>query len=561
LVRIPHTLALNENDKVTKIVQQLEALGYSTIFVLGGIDVNRVKEEFDQFDADYLLFLRHISEAVLSGAEPHRYRCTRRTLDTNTREVSIEGPGHRAEWLIRHTGQCDVAFSLADKKPVPLNAADAVAHAFLPTLESTGFGVRINADFSTDPSRTRIVFDDATLVCIDDAANAIANGISEIFFSADEGSTALACITPTIDLTTLSLQKRSLRTELISQVKKKLDHLKGKVILQPSWMNLSDSRNIANSLNQTLFVPSLGGRDAQTNFMRYLGIKTLSIESVVKAAEMLPISTEGCAEIVAYCMRNVGARIGPRRLLDIPVWIGADSTTTTSLTALLRARTPLDHRFVEKIIATGVMNAELCQLLRSVGIQNDLLLIILPSAGNNVSPCTAGPTLLEKDNTDRTDTQAPPQRLIDPLLPILTTNTKNAHTSSIITSRSIPAWRGAEQYVASMLTEHGYQVEDRSRQNLGYDLYAEKDRRKYCIEVKLLDYAGQPFIITSNEEVVARECGDSYAIALVLRGSNEDVHIHFIRNPTQTLKFVRQCRQWVWECSEYEFKSPPVNQT
>ncbi|MBK7413858.1 MAG: DUF3883 domain-containing protein [Dechloromonas sp.] len=107
-----------------------------------------------------------------------------------------------------------------------------------------------------------------------------------------------------------------------------------------------------------------------------------------------------------------------------------------------------------------------------------------------------------------------------------------------------------------MLSEHGYTVEDRSRQNLGYDLYVEKEGRKYYIEVKLIDYAGQPFIITTNEETVARECGNTYFMALTLRDSNDGVQcVQFINDPSRALKFVRQCRQWVWECSEYEFKT------
>ena len=106
--------------------------------------------------------------------------------------------------------------------------------------------------------------------------------------------------------------------------------------------------------------------------------------------------------------------------------------------------------------------------------------------------------------------------------------------------------------MAQVLQSHGYTVEDRSRQNLGYDLHAAKDNRKYYIEVKLLDYTGQPFVITPNEEAVARECGESYTLALTLRGK-DGVHIQFVHDPVAKLGLLRQCRQWVWECSDYEF--------
>lgn len=553
LVRIPHPLALEHNESVWEIVQQLEQTGYTTIFVLGGLDADRVQDEFDQFDADYLLFLRHIREAVLTGAKTLSYHCERRHLDTNSREVSISGPDRRSAWHIQHLGQCDIAFSLIDNKPVPLNAAAAIAHAFLPTLESTGFGIRINADFSTDPSRTRIIFDDATLACIDDAAQAIADKISEATLSSDGDAAILNCLTPTADLATLALQKRSFRTELISRVKKRLDHLKEQITLAPSWLNLPDAENLASSLKQTVLAPASNQREAQTNFMRYLGVKTLSTESVIKASEIAPVSPTGCAELLSQCIRNVASCISLRQLIEKPVWIGADSPTPSSLKPLISNQTLLDNDFVKRINATGVTSAELIRMLKSAGLEAKAIAIVLPDAEIDI-PKTELISMrddsIDSENIENLQQQEP----FDPLLPNSASQIGNA-PAAIITSRSLPAWRGAEQYVAILLGEHGYKVEDRSRQNLGYDLCVEKNGRKYYIEVKLLDYAGQPFIITTNEETIARECGESYIIALTLRSSDDGVHVQFIHDPTRMLKFVRQCRQWVWECSDYLFKA------
>ena len=552
LVRIPHELTLNQNESVLDHVQQLEQSGYSTIFILGGLDAERVQDEFDQFDADYLLFLRHIGDAVLAGATPRSYHCERRSLDASTREVTIGGPDRHSAWRIQHIGQCDIAFSLVGNKPLPLNAAAAIAHAFLPTLESTGFGVRINADFSTDPSRTRIIFDDATLACIDDAAQAIADKISEAALAPDGDSNLLACLTPTTDLATLALQKRSFRTELISRVKKRLDHLKEKITLAPSWLNSPDAQNLASSLNQTLLAPSPSQPDVQTNFMRYLGVKILSPESVIKAAETVLISPKGCAEVVSHCVRNVGSGVSLRQLIDKPVWIGTGSAAPVSLTMLASKRNTLDNELIEMINATGITSIELGRMLKSAGLQSESLLMVLPGVGTETLAIALAP-VQEQSSILSSSVEVSSQQPFDPLLPNTAPQTGSTPAASIITSRSLQAWRGAEQYVAMMLGEHGYQVEDRSRQNLGYDLYVEKEGRKYYVEVKLLDYAGQPFIITTNEETVARECGDAYIIALTLRGSNDGVHIQFVHDPARALKFVRQCRQWVWECSEYEF--------
>jgi hypothetical protein len=105
----------------------------------------------------------------------------------------------------------------------------------------------------------------------------------------------------------------------------------------------------------------------------------------------------------------------------------------------------------------------------------------------------------------------------------------------------------------ALLTELGWQVSDVSRQNVGYDIEGlSPEGQKYFFEVKSINYPNEPFILTSNEEAVAREKCDAYVIALVHQ-SKETIEIAFIRDPANHLKLIRQCRQWVWECSEYDF--------
>ncbi len=429
---------------------------------------------------------------------------------------------------------------------MPLNTASAIVHAFLPTLEGTGFGIRINADFSTDPSRTRIIFDEETLACIDDAAQAIAEKVSEATLCPEGNHGILACLTPSADLATLTLQKKSFRTELIALVKKKLDHLKDKITLAPSWLNATDALNIAGSLNRTVLMPVENNKDAQINFMRYLGVKILSTENAIKAIEKQAISAKGSTDLLIQCMRNVTG-VNVRQLIDKPLWLGNGTTNPSTLSELILANSLIDNHVIENINASGISTNDFCRILKAAGVEPKELSILLPAeeipADNEIKPAIEVQVpIVSKENHQGHSYD------LFALLPCA-----ELQTSPIITSRSLPAWRGAEQYVGMLLNDHGYNVEDCSRQNLGYDILAQKDGRKYYIEVKLIDYAGQPFIITTNEEAVAREHGNSYVIALTLRNSTNGVHIQFISNPTQALKFVRQCRQWVWECSEYEF--------
>ena len=46
---------------------------------------------------------------------------------------------------------------------------------------------------------------------------------------------------------------------------------------------------------------------------------------------------------------------------------------------------------------------------------------------------------------------------------------------------------------------------------------------------------------------------DKYYIAIV-RQAKEALEISLVKNPIRNLNMNRQCVQWVWECTEYEYK-------
>ncbi len=118
---------------------------------------------------------------------------------------------------------------------------------------------------------------------------------------------------------------------------------------------------------------------------------------------------------------------------------------------------------------------------------------------------------------------------------------------------SLKRWRSAEQQVMSLLAAQRWAVEDVSRQNVGYDIKGRTpDGEEIFIEVKSIDHPGQAFTLTSNEEVVARQMGAKYQLAIVHQ-SDSFLEVAFIPDPIHNVKLIRQCRQWAWECAEYSF--------
>lgn len=548
LVRIPHPLALALDKGLDKKIAEIRAAGFSTIFVFGGIDQSKIEEEFALFDAEYLLFLRNITEATLSSSKARIYSCSREALHDHCRGVQIISEDRRSTWQIHSYDRCDIAFSLVDGKPVPLNSSSALVHAFLPTLEQTGLGVRINADFSTDPSRTRIVFDDFTNECIANAADAVANLLRDAIRKAPMDSETALCLAPTFDLATLAFQKRTLRTELIGRIRDRLSDLKDILLIPPQWLNASDASNAAKAVGKAMVIAESrdGGLLA---FARYLGVPPLSFDDVLNAAQNGTLSEKGCAESAAFSIRNVIAGGNTRNAATAAIWVGTGGTH--NLATMAENKSTLSEGFIQQLNSAGITNNDLARFVR-VAVGDAVNTLIPGMAATEVSPPIFATTPTIPIANQPTNTS--PLVEFDPLLPgasPVSPSTTPPQKPELET-KFLPAWRGAEQYVVQVLQSHGYTVEDRSRQNLGYDVYATKDNRKYYIEVKLLDYTGQPFVITPNEEAVARECGESYAMALTLRGK-DGVHIQFVHDPVAKLKFVRQCRQWVWECSEYQY--------
>lgn len=53
--------------------------------------------------------------------------------------------------------------------------------AFIPMLDKTGFAFKINADFSTDPSRKHLIQDDLTTEAFAKAAKLLASFVENVF--------------------------------------------------------------------------------------------------------------------------------------------------------------------------------------------------------------------------------------------------------------------------------------------------------------------------------------------------------------------------------------------
>lgn len=251
-------------------------------------------------------------------------------------------------------------------------------------------------------------------------------------------------------------------------------------------------------------------------FLKFLGAQEASFRSIAPALERISPSRAGAVEVAGHLTNLYSTRQIEHSAMKTSWKIWEFSGGVDSLVHAKTRTGPIATEFVEKVAAKA-SKAELSRLLAAM-----------------TDPLTA-------------------ERLLPAQAGLISGSRKLERTNSVLPSISLKRWRGAEQQVLALLASRGWKVEDVSRQNIGYDIEGQTTQGEdVCIEVKALDYPGQPFTLTSNEEAVARQKGGAYRLALV-RQTNAHIEIAFIADPINQLHLTRQCRQWVWECSSYDY--------
>ena len=496
LIRIPHFFDTRPSNTLNAVLESLRRIGMTTFFVFQGIDLPRTISDLNSINDDCLLFLRNVEEITLSVmGQERRFHC-RRAVRDNVQCVEISTQTETQEWEIVRRSSIDFAFSKSFGARVPLQKDQAAVHAFLPTTEQSGLGIRINADFSTDPSRTRIVLDENTSRLISDVASEVIEMLDIILTGERPDNHTLSCLAANIDLGSVDFMRPCFRTELVKALREKAKGRFGDLVLRPSWLNLIDFQTMAKA-SKLAYLPKLPSDEADEALhqtMKLLGARPPEDAKLFDKLDPATLTDQGKREVGAYV----------KKLRDIG-----------SLQA---------HALLDKPGLGDLIDRNSATLREAFQVQSGKATILPAEIDILCSP--------EDDRVLQSPT--PPR-------PSQSENTI-----------SISRWRHGENVVGDVFRGQGNDVEDHSRQNLGYDLLARRGDETFYVEVKTISRAGEPFILTTNEEVVAREKGNQYLIALQ-REIPGFVELAILRNPAATLKLDRQCRQWVWECSTYSY--------
>jgi hypothetical protein len=524
LLRIPHAVDPSRIPHFASI-SSLLAKGYSTAFVLSNVSDTSLDREFDDFDPTALLFLRFL-EVIESPSFPNFNYSVKRSGNSNNRtRLKLSGEVDHDTWEILDCGAVQLGFAINSGSAVRLDERNAVAHVFLPTHDDTGFSIKVNAEFSTDPSRTRILFDDNTKSTLSQLADSILelieSGVAGIHRIPVEFYAALA---PTIDPQLSRMQRPSFRRALFSALVERACGRFGTVRLSPPWFRDPDFSVVAKNASLKLSSPDITDIEGLRDLLRFLGAREATYGELALGIGRSALSVLGAADLVSYLAIQVSVRSIMADAID-PSWaIWKVENRLIETANLASAQGPLDDDFVSLIVERTGDPVVLRNLLKQ--------LVGEDTGGRLLHESGIKPTLPPLHFTTQTQVEA------GPTLP------------------SLVKWRSAEEVTLQIFRSMNWKVIDVSRQLVGYDIHATKENGdELFIEVKKLDNLGDPFSLTTNEEATARVRGSSYVIALIVQ-RERGIEMALLIDPSNTVRLERQCRQWAWECSSYVVPRP-----
>ena len=535
LIRIPHELNLRNAIDVESKVRSLLNAGYQTIFIFEDLVARAITMEFSSFESSALLFLKNITEAKLIGCKSQNVVAETNKHSAGCRHVFVKDDESCRQWVVYEKKGISLAAVIEDDVAVALPIADAVVHAFLPTHEKSGLGAKVNGDFSTDPSRTKVVLDERSNRCTKQVAEFLLDLVAQCIESIDLNT--IAPLVPQDDIRMAEFERPSFKKSLFAELQKQGKQRFSNLLLRPKWFeSFHDFLRIANASGLDVLPVEFEKIDGLSRFLKALGSREARLKELDAVLKRVDISANGAVEIAARVAELESSNQLEVDFRDWKMWSKEGRVMSTN--ELENDLGPIENTtlLAEKLGGEQPLRRF---LNRTLGGESSKIVF---SSDTDVSPLEAVASNMKTSFLE--------DRIAGiGLKNQVTDSQKNAYDSA----NSVTKWRSAEIQVMQYLESQGWQVTDVSKRNVGYDLEAiSPDAETFFFEAKSLSRVGELFSFTTNEEVVARQYGKNYILALV-HITCTHFEIDMIPDPAKHLSFVRQCKQWAWVCENYPF--------
>ncbi|MGO5359509.1 DUF3883 domain-containing protein [Anaerofustis sp. LCP19S3_F7] len=531
LIRIPHEFIEKKYDSEIKKIKEN---GYTTIFIFESKN-NVLSKEIADFDINCMLFLNSVQNVNLFINNKKEYKVLRNRISNKFYNVRTFDNDNENNWLVtiptEQNNHCSVAFKFDGIKAVEAETTESVVHSFMPTHNKLSMKIKVNGDFSTDPSRTRIVIDDETYKSAEMCADILVSLIIDIF-EKNFDKYGIINIVRKAKMDPLSQIKgvdvndiivRKLKDKIIEYLYNKLANGK-EIYLQPQGITNNDFERITKYLN----IYGIGNiMQEQIHgllfFLNVFGVKEMPLNKCLFAMKDIECSENTRTSVLIDAINKT--RFGMDENLKENLKKAKLITFNLGVKPIVELKNSdiINQRFEESVISSLNTISDYNIFLKKIGLKQEQSSIFNDKLD------------LKKDH-------------------IISNTISETKVSFFSKKKVIKKWRSVEKNVAAVLEliDDIEYVSDVSTQNLGYDLEAVlKDGKRRFYEVKSVNNFGDTISITNNEFSTASQYKNNYYLAIACQ-NDKYIEICFVKDPINSLSLSKRVTRWEWICNEYE---------
>lgn len=523
LIRIPHTFNKNVYDSE---IEQIIKEGYNTIFIFE-IKTDALLLEINSFEEDCMLFLRNIESVKFKTDKFIEFTSKREKLSDNKEIVNISSGYDESKWLVLsdyyNNENIALAFLFENNQIKPLNKKQAVIHSFMPTKNQFIIPCKINGDFSTDPSRTKIILDEETYDVINNFSHFFKKIICDIIKSGKDTYSLISVIS-SMNIDPLSQFKREdINTIFLNDLKDNFNKLvkENKFLIQPDWLSENSFFELYKNSDKLLisdkFESDIPGI---RSLLKMLGFDEVSYKDTVNKASKEKFTEDTRVDIITKSIEKTRFTVDQEDKTLINEAYLFDTEKDVEKTKLIQdEKIPSD--FVSKIENKVVDKEDYKWFAEKFNI-NYVAPKIIESNDESFSKSS------ENDSEEYVKFQ----------------------------HKNLNKWRSVEENVIKILNsrEDVKEAKDVSLNNLGYDAEITLNNGiKLFYEIKSVSKLGDPISLTNNEYSNAHTYQNDYYLAIASQ-NNDFIEICFIQNPIEKLDLNKRVTKWEWICNSYEGK-------
>ncbi|WP_173552884.1 DUF3883 domain-containing protein [Sharpea azabuensis] len=528
-VRIP--LFVDKIDiNIQEDINLLKENGYTTVFVFKNVNIDKYLDEVKNINEGYFLFLNNIYECSFELNTFQDTFTINRFSNLGNDHVEVIHEKDITEWMLVKNRDTCVAFLMDNNQIIPCNEEQSVYHCYLPTLEKSIIACKINADFSTDPSRKHITMDEKTKNSLERISEIFINVFEMAFDEADNGKYK-NFLTMYMNNDTLSKMNFYLSNHIEETLKSK------------KWIKLENGETVSPEkypiLPNTFDIEKPEVIRTIPGAISHISVPKKVYENIDGVDEFMShFSTEEIElSTISEDLSNISyvKKLNPEIHTQLLTSAIRESKIEKSLNENFHADVEAYIVKTNKNSYDTIENVVDKQEKIDDSMKHELEERLAPSEIRWIQKEVGDDNLIKQEDEDKVSS-----KIVDDL-----------NCSDKDLTIHIPRWRDAENKCVLIEESMGNKATDVSLRNYGYDIESiTPTGEKRYIEVKSVkkDFS---FSLTNNEYTTAHEYGENYYICLLLENESELI-VHYIQNPLKNATFEKRIRQWEWICLDSE---------